>query len=136
MVEDNPADIDLTQEAFKEARVLNRLHVVNDGVDALAFLRREGKYAAAPKPDLILLDINLPKMDGHEVLGEIKKDENLSQIPVMVLTSSKDDEDIMEAFYQQAKCYITKPLDMNMFFVTLKTIGDFGWAIMKIPRKE
>jgi two-component system response regulator len=133
LVEDNPADIDLTMEAFKEAMIVNRIHVVNDGTDAIAFLKKEGEYAYAPRPGLIVLDLHLPKMDGHEVLKKIQEDETLKDIPVAVLTSSKEDEDIIDAFYHQAKCYITKPIDMNMFFVTLRSIGAFGWAIVRDP---
>ncbi|MHC4598528.1 MAG: response regulator [Planctomycetota bacterium] len=133
LVEDNPADVDLTMEAFKEAMIVNRVYVVNDGTDAMAFLRKDGEFAYAPRPGLIVLDLHLPKMDGHEVLKRIQEDENLRDIPVAVLTSSKEDEDIIDAFYHQAKCYITKPIDMNMFFVTLRTIGAFGWAIVSDP---
>ena len=136
LVEDNPADQDLTQEAFKEAVILNQLHFVNDGTEAMAFLRREGEYADAPRPGLVILDLHLPKMDGKEVLKAIQADDELRGIPVAILTSSKEDEDIIDAFYHQAKCYITKPIDMNMFFVTLGNIGAFGWAIVEQPRGE
>ena len=133
LVDDNPADIDLTREAFKESRIINRLSVVNDGEEALAFLRREDPYADAPRPDLIILDLNMPRKDGHEVLKDMNEDEDLNAIPVMILTSSREDKDIIDAFYHHAKCYVTKPIDMNMFFVTLRSIGDFHWAIVGSP---
>lgn len=133
LVDDNPADVDLTREAFKDARVVNRLHVVNDGDEALQFLRREGRFAQAPRPDMMILDLNMPRKDGHEVLAEMSKDENLAAIPVVVLTTSREDQDIIDSFYRGAKCYVTKPIDLNMFFVTLRNLGDFGWAIVKPP---
>jgi CheY-like chemotaxis protein len=136
LAEDNPADADLTREAFKEARIINRLHHVTDGEEALAFMRREGKYADAPRPDFVILDLNMPRKDGHEVLEAMNEDENLSSIPVMVLTSSREDEDIINAFYHHAKCYSSKPVDMNMFFVTLRDLGDFYWGIVKAPEKS
>jgi len=135
LADDNPADVDLTREAFKEARIINRLHIVKDGEEALAFLRREGKYADVPHIDFLILDLNMPRKDGHEVLQEMNDDPELSKIPVMVLTSSKDDKDIVNSFYHHAKCYSTKPVDMNMFFVTLRDVGDFWWGIVKSPEK-
>jgi two-component system response regulator len=134
MVEDNPADMDLTLEAFKEAMIVNRLHIVNDGTEAMSFLRNEGEFKDAPRPGLVILDLHLPKMDGHEVLKLVQADEDLKDIPIAVLTSSKEDEDIIDAFYHQAKCYITKPIDMNMFFVTLRNLGAFGWTIVDKPK--
>ena len=112
LVEDNPADIRLAQEAFKDAKVHNILYTVGDGVEAMAFLRREGKYADAPRPDLILLDLNLPKKDGREVLAEIKTDEHLKLIPVVILTVSKAEEDILKTYNLHANCYISKPVDL------------------------
>ena len=133
LVEDNPGDVRLTLEAFHEAKVCNKVHTVYDGVDAMAFLRREGKYAHAPSPDIILLDLNLPKKDGREVLAEIKCDENMKRIPVVVLTTSKAEEDIIKSYELQASCYITKPVDLDQFLETVKSIGDFWLAIVKLP---
>ncbi len=113
LVEDNPGDVRLTQEALTDGKVRNNMQVVEDGVEAVAFLRREGKYANASRPDLILLDLNLPKKDGREVLAEIKADEDLRRIPVVVLTTSKAEEDIFKAYDQHANCYITKPVDLD-----------------------
>lgn len=135
LVEDNPGDVRLTKESFKEAKVRNKLDVVEDGVEAMAFLRREGKYADAPRPDLILLDLNLPKKDGREVLGEIKTDEDLRRIPVVVLTVSKADEDILRAYNLNANCYITKPIGLEQFIKVVKTIEDFWLTIVKLPPK-
>lgn len=135
LVEDNPGDVRLTKESFKEAKVRNKLHVVEDGVEAMAFLRQEGKYADAPRPDLILLDLNLPKKDGREVLGEIKTDEDLRRIPVVVLTVSKADEDILKAYNLNANCYITKPIGLNQFIKVVKTIEEFWLTIVKLPPK-
>ena len=133
LVEDNPGDVRLTQEALKEGKMLNNLHVVGDGVEALAFLRREGKYANAPRPDVILLDLNLPKKDGREVLAEVKADEDLRRIPVVVLTVSKAEEDILKTYDLHANCYITKPLDLDQFIKVVKAIEDFWLTIVKLP---
>jgi CheY-like chemotaxis protein len=133
LVEDNPADVRLTKESFKEAKVRNKLHVVKDGVEAMAFLRQEGRYADAPRPDLILLDLNLPKKDGREVLGEIKTDEDLRGIPVVVLTVSKADEDILKAYNHHANCYVTKPIDLEGFIKVVKSIEEFWLTIVKLP---
>lgn len=133
LVEDNPADVRLTKESFKETKVRNKLHVVEDGVEAMAFLRREGKYADAPRPDLILLDLNLPKKDGREVLGEIKTDEDLRRIPVVVLTVSKADEDILKAYNHHANCYVTKPIALEGFIKVVKSIEEFWLTIVKLP---
>lgn len=133
LVEDNPADVRLTKESFKETKLRNKLHVVEDGVEAMAFLRREGKYADAPRPDLILLDLNLPKKDGREVLGEIKTDEDLRRIPVVVLTVSKADEDILKAYNHHANCYVTKPIDLEQFIKVVKSIEEFWLTIVKLP---
>ena len=135
LVEDNPADVRLTTEMLKEEKAYNNLHVVHDGVEAMAFLRKEGKYAKAPRPDLILLDLNLPKKDGREVLKEIKEDENLKIIPVVVLTVSKAEEDILRSYKLHANCYITKPVDLNQFIKVAKSIQDFWVALVKLPPK-
>jgi CheY-like chemotaxis protein len=133
MVEDNPGDVRLTVEALKEGKVRNKLHVVEDGVEAMAFLRGEGEYADAPRPDLILLDLNLPKKDGREVLAEIKGDPNLRRIPVVVLTVSEANEDILKTYDLHANCYITKPVDLDQFIVVVKSVEDFWLTIVKLP---
>ena len=135
LVEDNPGDVRLAQEALKESKVKNKLYVVEDGVEALAFLRRQDKYAGVPRPDLILLDLNLPRKSGREVLAEIKTDENLKRIPVVVLTVSKAEEDIVKCYDHHANCYITKPLDFNQFMEVTKSIDEFWLAIVKLPPK-
>ena len=135
LVEDNPADIRLAQEAFKDAKVHNILYTVGDGVEAMAFLRREGKYAKVGRPDLILLDLNLPKKDGREVLAEIKNDEHLKLIPVVILTVSKDEEDILKTYNLHANCYITKPIDFEQFMRVVKGIEEFWLTIVKLPPK-
>lgn len=135
LVEDNPADVRLTQEALKDGKLLNTLSVVGDGVEAIAFLRRQGKYADAPRPDLILLDLNLPKKDGREVLAEIKTDETLKSIPVVVLTVSKAEEDILKTYKLHANCYITKPVDLDQFISVTQSIEDFWFSIVKLPPK-
>ena len=135
LVEDNPADIRLAQEAFKDAKVRNILHTVGDGVEAMAFLRRQGKYAEVGRPDLILLDLNLPKKDGREVLAEIKTDERLKLIPVVILTVSKDEEDILKTYNLHANCYITKPIDFEQFMKVVKGIEEFWLTIVKLPPK-
>ena len=136
LVEDNPGDVRLTLEALKDGKVNNHLSVVEDGVEALAFLRREGKYADASRPDLILLDLNLPKKDGREVLAEIKTDEDLKRIPVVVLTTSKAEEDILKTYNLHANCYITKPVDFDQFVIVVRLIEDFWFTIVKLPRGE
>jgi CheY-like chemotaxis protein len=133
LVEDNPGDVRLTLEALKEGKVRNNLHVAADGMEALAFLRRQGKYAEAPRPDLILLDLNLPKKDGRAVLGEIKLDEALKRIPVVVLTTSRAEEDILRSYDLHANCYITKPVDLERFFTVVKSIEDFWLTVVKLP---
>ncbi|HNV27308.1 MAG TPA: response regulator, partial [Nitrospira sp.] len=115
LVEDNPGDVRLTVEALKEAKVINHLTVVKDGVEALAFLRRQGSYTTAPRPHLILLDLNLPRKDGREVLADIKTDDNLKRIPVVVLTTSQDEQDVLKSYNLHANCYITKPIDLDQF---------------------
>ena len=133
MVEDNPGDVRLTQEAFKEGKVRNNLVVAFDGVEALNYLRREGEFANAVRPDLILLDLNLPKMDGRELLGEIKEDDDLKRIPVVILTTSKAEEDILKSYNLHANCYITKPVDLDQFINVVKTIEDFWMTIVILP---
>ena len=135
LVEDNLGDARLTQEALREAKVRNRLSHVRDGVEALAFLRREGACAEAPRPDLILLDLNLPRKDGREVLAEIKQDDALRRIPVVVLTVSKADEDILRAYNLNANCYITKPVDLDQFIKVVRSIENFWLAIVKLPNE-
>ncbi len=133
LVEDNPGDVRLTQEAFKEAKVRNRLHVATDGVEAIEFLRRQGEFADAPRPDIILLDLNLPKKDGREVLQEIKEDYNLKRIPVVILTTSTAEQDIFKTYDLHANCYINKPVDLEKFMTLVKTIEDFWLTIVKLP---
>jgi chemotaxis family two-component system response regulator Rcp1 len=133
MVEDNPGDIRLTVEALKEGKVRNNLHTAEDGVEALAFLRREGRYAEAPRPDLVLLDLNLPKMNGREVLAEIKADPNLRRIPVVILTVSQAEQDIVKSYNLHANCYITKPVDLDQFLEVVKSIENFWLTIVKLP---
>ncbi len=133
LVEDNPADVRLTQETLKEEKLNNKLSVVKDGVEALAFLRREGQYADAARPDLILLDLNLPRKDGREVLAEIKNDPALRTIPVVVLTISEAEKDILQTYNLHANCYIVKPLDLNQFAAVVKSIQDFWLSIVKLP---
>ncbi len=133
LVEDNPGDVRLTEEALKEGKVLNNIHLANDGVEAVSFLQKEGKYADAVRPDLILLDLNLPKKDGREVLMEIKKDEALRRIPIVVLTTSKAEEDIIRTYDYHANCYITKPVDFDQFIKVVKSIEDFWLSVVKLP---
>lgn len=133
LVEDSPGDVRLTREALKEGKVLNNLHVVKDGVEAIAFLRREGQYAHAVRPDLILLDLNLPKKSGTEVLAEIKEDPDLKRIPVVILTVSQAEEDILKTYNLHANCYIKKPVELNQFMEVVQAIEDFWLAIVKLP---
>jgi chemotaxis family two-component system response regulator Rcp1 len=133
LVEDNPGDIRLTKEALAEGKVANNLSVVQDGVEALAFLRREGVHSQAMRPDIILLDLNLPRMDGRELLAEIKTDENLKRIPVVILTTSKAEEDILRTYNLHANCFITKPVDLDRFIEVVKTIENFWFTIVKLP---
>jgi len=135
LVEDNPGDVRLAQEALKDSKVNNQLYVVEDGVEAMAFLRRQEKYAGMPRPDLILLDLNLPRKSGREVLAEVKSDDDLKRIPVVVLTVSKAEEDIIKCYNNYANCYITKPLDFNQFMEITKTIEEFWLTIVKLPPK-
>jgi CheY-like chemotaxis protein len=133
LVEDSPSDADLTVEALSDGKVLNNLHWVEDGVEALAFLRRQGKYNNAPRPDLILLDLNLPKKDGREVLAQIKVDPQLKLIPVVVLTTSAADRDIFKTYELNANCYVTKPIDLDQFISVVKLIEMFWLAVVKLP---
>jgi CheY-like chemotaxis protein len=133
LVEDSPADVRLTREALKEAKVMYTLHVVKDGVDALAFLRERGAYASSPRPDLILLDLNLPKKDGREVLTEIKQDESLKCIPVVVLTTSQAEEDVARAYDLHANAYVNKPVDLNRFFEVVRAFEQFWLAVVTLP---
>ena len=132
-MEDNPADVRLTREALLEGKVLNRLNVVGDGVEALDYLFRSGKYEDATRPDLILLDLNLPKKDGREVLGEIKQDPSLKRIPVVVLTTSQAEEDIFKSYNLHANCYIAKPVDFERFIQVVKSIDHFWLTVVKLP---
>lgn len=133
LVEDNPGDVRLTREAFKEGKVLNNLSVVEDGAEAMAFLRQQGKYADVPRPDLILLDLNLPKKDGREVLPEIKGDTNLKRIPVVILTTSKAEQDIVKTYNLHANCYVTKPVDLEQFISVVRSVQHFWLSIVKLP---
>ncbi len=133
MVEDNPGDVRLTQLALKDSKVRNNMFVVEDGVEAMQFLRQEGRYASAPRPDMILLDLNLPRKNGREVLAEVKADETLKRIPVVVLTVSKSEEDILRAYDLHANCYITKPIDFDQFMKITKSIEEFWFTIVKLP---
>ncbi len=136
LVEDNPGDVRLTQEVLKDFKVSNGMHVVRDGIEAMAFLHKEGEYAAANLPDIILLDLNLPRKDGREVLAEIKDDKDLKRIPIVVLTTSSAEQDILKAYDLHANCYITKPVDLNQFIRVLKSIEDFWLSIVKLPKNE
>jgi two-component system, chemotaxis family, response regulator Rcp1 len=133
LVEDSEPDVRLTMEALREAKVKNRLWVVEDGVEALDFLRRQGRHAAAPRPDLILLDLNLPRKDGREVLREIKADDSLRRIPVVILTTSRSEEDVLRAYDLHANCFISKPVDFNRFMEVVKSIENFWLTIVKLP---
>ena len=133
LVEDNPGDVRLTQEALKEGKVYNNLHWAKDGVEALEFLQRQGQHANAPRPDIILLDLNLPKKDGREVLAEIKKDDRLKHIPVVVLTTSKADEDVLRSYELHANCYVTKPVDLEKFIVVVQSIDRFWLTVVTLP---
>ncbi|HEX6873267.1 MAG TPA: response regulator [Micromonosporaceae bacterium] len=133
LVEDDPGDVLMTREAFADHKVGNRLTVVSDGTEALAYLRREGQYADAVRPDLVLLDLNLPKRDGREVLAEIKNDEQLHQIPVVVLTTSQADEDILRSYQLHANAYVTKPVDFDQFINVVRQIDQFFVSVVKLP---
>ena len=134
LVEDNPGDVRLTQEALSEAKVRNNLAVAKDGVEALSYLRREPPFEEASRPDLILLDLNLPRKDGREVLAEIKADANLRRLPVVVLTTSSAEKDVLESYNLYANCYITKPVDLDQFVRIVSSIEDFWLTIVKLPQ--
>lgn len=136
LVEDNLGDVRLTKEALKDAKVLNEVYVVQDGVEAMQFLHKKGSFSSVPQPDLILLDLNLPKKDGREVLAEIKQDPKLKHIPVVILTTSKADEDIIKTYNLHANAYITKPVDLNRFIEIIHTLEEFWFSIVKLPPKE
>jgi two-component system, chemotaxis family, response regulator Rcp1 len=133
LIEDNAGDARLAKEALRDAKVKNNLSWVGDGVEAIAYLRKEGDYHKVPRPDLILLDLNLPRKDGREVLSEIKSDRNLKRIPVVILTTSQAEEDIFKAYHLNANCYITKPVDLDQFIKVVRTIEDFWLTIVKLP---
>jgi chemotaxis family two-component system response regulator Rcp1 len=133
LVEDNPGDVELTREALETAKVRNRLHVVDDGGEATDFLFRRGKFEDAPEPDIILLDLNLPTKDGRQVLSEIKADPELAKIPIVVLTTSQSDEDIVRAYQLHANCYIAKPIDFNHFLRIVAAIEEFWLSVVKLP---
>ena len=135
LVEDNPGDVRLTRVALKSGKVWCNLHVAEDGQAALAFLRQQGSYANAPRPDIILLDLNLPKIDGREVLSNIKADENLKRIPVVILTTSQAEEDILRAYNLNANCYITKPVDFDQFLNVVRVVEEFWLTIVKLPAR-
>jgi len=135
LVEDNPGDVRLTQEVLKEGKVHNQLSVVENGVQALSFLKKENGYKDAPTPDLILLDLNMPKKDGREVLLDIKKDKDLKKIPVVVLTTSQAEEDILKVYDLNANCYVSKPVDLAQFIDVVKSIEDFWLSIVKLPTR-
>jgi two-component system, chemotaxis family, response regulator Rcp1 len=133
LVEDSPGDVRLTREAFKDAKLHINLHVASDGTEAMAFLKREGEYANVPRPDLILLDLNLPKKDGREVLEEIKESSTLKSIPVVILTTSASEADILRSYRLHANCYITKPVGLDGFLEVVKSIDDFWLTVVKLP---
>ena len=136
LIEDNPGDARLAQEALKDSKVRNKLHVVSDGMAATDFLFKRGDYKDAPRPDVIILDLNLPKKDGREVLAEIKDDKNLKRIPVVILTISRAEEDILKAYNLHANCFITKPLNLEKFLEVVKSIEDFWFTIVKLPNHK
>jgi len=133
MVEDNEGDARLALEAMRESKIKNTMHHVRDGDEAMAFLRKEGKYTDAPRPDLVLLDLNLPRKSGQEVLAEMKADMDLKRIPVVILTVSSDEEDVLKTYNSHANCYITKPLDLTQFMKVVRAIEDFWLTIVKLP---
>lgn len=135
LVEDNPGDVRLTQEAFRQNKIRNKLNVVNDGEQALAYLRREGPYADAARPGLILLDLNLPRVDGREVLAQIKSDPELRHIPVVILTTSQAEEDIVKSYSLHANCYISKPVDLERFMHVVKEVEHFWLSVVNLPKE-
>ena len=135
LVEDNPGDVRLTLEAMRDAKVQTRIHVVEDGVEAMEFLRREGRFSDAPRPDLILLDLNLPRKDGRTVLAEVKADPDLKRIPVVILTTSRAEEDVLKAYDLHANCYVTKPVDLAQFMKVIALIDEFWINVVTLPGK-
>jgi len=133
LIEDNPGDVRLTIEALKESKIMNNMHVADDGIEALSFLKKEGIYKDKPRPDLIILDLNLPKKDGREVLGEIKSDDSLKQIPIVILTTSEAEEDIIKSYELHANCYITKPVNMEQFIKVVSSVGEFWFSTVMLP---
>lgn len=133
LAEDNPGDVKLTEKALEQGQIANNLHVTNDGVEALKFLQQEGEYADAPRPDLILLDLNMPRKDGQDVLAELKDDDDLSPIPVVVLTSSESEEDIAKSYELNANAFLTKPVDFDGFMHIVDTLEDFWFQVVKLP---
>jgi len=133
LVEDNPGDVRLTIESLKESKVPNKVHTVEDGAEAVAFLRREGKYADVVRPDLILLDLNLPKKNGREVLAEIKADEDLKRIPVLILTISRAEEDVLKSYNLHANCYLIKPVDLDQFLMLVRSVEEFWLSMVELP---
>lgn len=133
LVEDDPGDVLMTREAFADYKLRNRLHVVDDGVQAMAFLRQEGEYAGSPRPDLVLLDLNLPRMDGREVLEAIKSDADLASIPVVVLTTSEAEDDVVRSYSLHANAYVTKPVDFERFIEVVRQIDDFFVTVVRLP---
>jgi two-component system, chemotaxis family, response regulator Rcp1 len=136
LVEDSPSDVLMTKEALDEARLINTIHVAEDGVEAMQFLRKEGKFSSAPRPDLILLDLNLPRMNGREVLAEIKADELLKNIPVVVLTTSRAEEDVLRAYNLHANCYVIKPVEFDNFVKAVQSIRQFWFSVVTLPPPE
>ncbi|MGB7848091.1 MAG: response regulator [Candidatus Acidiferrum sp.] len=136
LVEDNPGDVRLTQEALRDGKLLNRMHAVSDGEQAMAYLRRQGSYTQAIRPDLILLDLNLPRKDGREVLAEIKQDRDLRKIPVVIVTSSEAEQDILKPYELHTNCYVAKPVDLQKFVAVVKSIEEFWVHIVKLPPKK
>jgi chemotaxis family two-component system response regulator Rcp1 len=133
LVEDNPGDVRLTREALRESKLRNNLSVVGDGIEALAFLRQEGRYADAPRPDIILLDLNLPRKDGREVLAEIKDDPRLRLIPVVIITSSEAEQDVLKSYGLHVNCYVTKPVDLEQFIKVVQSVEMFWLTVVKLP---
>jgi CheY-like chemotaxis protein len=135
LVEDDPGDVLMTREAFQDYKLRNQLHVVNDGVEAMAFLRQEGDHAGKPRPDLVLLDLNLPRMDGREVLEAIKSDAELASIPVVVLTTSEAEDDVLRSYSLHANAYVTKPVDFERFIEVVRQIDDFFVTVVRLPTR-
>jgi two-component system, chemotaxis family, response regulator Rcp1 len=136
LVEDNPGDVRLTIEAMKEGKLTNHISVACDGIEAMEFLRREGQFAASPRPDLILLDLNMPRKDGRQVLAEIKEDPDLKSIPVVILTTSEAEQDIVKTYELHANCYVTKPVDLEQFVKIARLIEDFWFSVVKLPPND